>query len=47
MYAINTFLRIVRFATNSLIGLVVGFLLGTQFDSFSSLLEFIRSALNL
>jgi len=28
MYALNTFLRVIRFASNSLVGLVVGFMLG-------------------
>jgi len=28
MYALNTFLRVVRFLSNSFIGLVVGFMLG-------------------
>jgi len=28
MYALNTFLRVVRFISNSFIGIVVGFVLG-------------------
>jgi uncharacterized membrane protein YccC len=31
MYAANTFLRIVRFISNTFIGLVLGFLLGYAF----------------
>jgi len=31
MYALNTFLRLMRFLTNSFLGLIVGFLLGVLF----------------
>jgi uncharacterized membrane protein YccC len=33
MYALNTFLRLVRFIGNSLIGLAVGFVLGLLYAS--------------
>lgn len=33
MYAINTFLRLVRFITTSLVGLVVGFGLGVLYSN--------------
>jgi len=36
MYALNTFLRAVRFVANSFIGLVVGFLVGVAYASNSS-----------
>jgi len=42
MYALNSFLRLTRFAANSAVGLVVGFILGTTFGSFSALLDFIK-----
>jgi len=31
MYALNTFLRLFRFLTNTLLGIIIGFILGTLF----------------
>jgi len=44
MYALNTFLRLVRFLANSIVGLMVGFVLGVLFGSdqlVSQLIEYL------
>jgi len=37
MYAVNTFLRIVRFVSNTFLGLVVGFVIGVLYSGSSDI----------
>jgi len=45
MYAINTFLRLVRFIASSFIGLALGFALGyyAAFAGFAPIMQFVGS----
>jgi len=45
MYALNTFLRFVRFLSNTMLGLVVGFVCGVLFAD-GSFADTVRTFLN-
>jgi len=46
MYGINTFLRLTRFIANTIVGLVVGFIIGWYFGKTGSA-DFILQYLNI
>lgn len=43
MYALNTFLRLVRFVANSIVGIILGFVLGVLYQAgrISEVFEFL------